>query len=53
MIWKRPQKQGAIKEDVEIQDHGQGNEAWKNVYTVIRAFGRLAVIMGYFYLCDR
>ena len=53
MIWQRPKKQKSAALDVEGQDHTPGNEAWNNFYSVIRAMGRLAIIMGYFYLCDR
>ncbi len=56
LIWRRPQKQIVTSSGgVEAASPGaQGADAaWDNFYTVIRALGRFAVIMAYFYLCDR
>ena len=53
MIWQRPKKSVSAVVDAESQGQSAANEAWNNFYSVIGAVGRLAIIMGFFFLCDR
>jgi len=47
-IWRRSHQYMRVQ-----SDDGQPLEAKDDTYVIVTALAKLAVIMGYFYLCDR